>query len=154
MPIKLDLNKYRLTNSMYKVWIFKISLKTTSSRSHPIVFRVWLFGILLEHESRWVYHQISTHISVWLMYLFFLSWLHHFSSVQHRIIFNLEHFQPVRNRFLTVRWWSIIPSTLLFSEVINANLERTINKTKYTDSHVTKSSALVVKQGNSFIFHF
>lgn len=37
----------------------------------------------------------------------------HFSSVWHGLIFNLEHFHPVRNCFLTARWWSnsIIPIT-------------------------------------------
>ena len=37
----------------------------------------------------------------------------HFSSVWHGIIFNLEHFHPVRNCFLTASWWSnsIIPIT-------------------------------------------
>lgn len=125
---------------MCKVSSSKISLKNTFRRSHLAILRFWPLGSLLEHGSGWeqYYRTINTHkcvtyINIW--YFFF--GLYHFSSVWHGIIFNLKHFQPVRNCFLTDSWWSIsdgqsllylILDIYLSSKGINANLGRTKNK--------------------------
>ena len=137
--MKLDLNKYGFISCMF-VSTSRISLKNIFRRRHLEVFRVWPLGSLLEHGSRWEHHHRSksTHKSVWQIYLLFLSWLYHFSSVWRGIIFNLKHFHSVRNCFLTANWWSISIISItwhisFFLEEINANLGRT-RQTKQTQT--------------------